>query len=69
MSQNHQILNNIAGRVKEVVNAETAVVALAESEGEIVHYAAAVGKHTEGILVDTLRPIRAKILRSTTQLA
>ncbi len=50
MSQNHQILNNIAGRVKEIVNAETAVVALAESEGEIVHYAAAVGKHTEGIL-------------------
>ena len=44
------MLNSIAGHVKEIVNAETAVLALAESEGEIVHYAAAVGKHAEWIL-------------------
>ncbi len=44
------MLNNIAGHVKEIVNAETAVVALAESEGEVVYYAAAVGKHAEWIL-------------------
>ena len=50
LSQNRQILDDIARHVKEIVNAETAVVALAESEGEIVYYAAAVGKHTEWIL-------------------
>lgn len=50
MSQNRQILDDIARRVQEIVNAETAVVALAESEGEIVHYAAAAGKHAEWIL-------------------
>ncbi len=50
MSQNHQILDDIADRVQEILNAETAVVALAESEGEIVHYAAAVGKHAEWML-------------------
>ncbi len=49
MSQNHQVLDEIARHVQQIVNAETAVVALAESEGEIVHYAAAVGKHAEGI--------------------
>ena len=50
MSQNHPILDEIASHVKEIVKAETAVVALAESEGEVVYYAAAVGKHAEGIL-------------------
>ncbi|MBW4576178.1 MAG: GAF domain-containing protein [Aphanothece sp. CMT-3BRIN-NPC111] len=50
MSHNSQILDDIALRVKEIVNAETAVVALAESEGEIVHYAAAAGKHAEWVL-------------------
>jgi GAF domain-containing protein len=50
VSQNNQILEDIARRVQEIVNAETAVVALAESEGEIVHYAAAIGKHAEWIL-------------------
>lgn len=47
MSQNRQILDDIAKRVKAIVKAETAVVALAESEGEMVHYAAAAGKHAE----------------------
>ena len=50
VSQNHQILDKIAGRIQEIVDAETAVVALAESEGEIVHYAGAVGKHAQLIL-------------------
>lgn len=50
MSQNRQLLDNIAARTREIVNAQTAVVALAESEGEIVYYAAAVGKHAESIL-------------------
>ncbi|MDV2992541.1 MAG: hypothetical protein N4J56_002195 [Chroococcidiopsis sp. SAG 2025] len=50
MSQNRQLLDQIAARAKEIVNAQTAVVALAESEGEIVYYAAAVGKHAESIL-------------------
>lgn len=49
MSQNYQLLE-IARRIQEIVNAETAVVALAESEGEIVYYAAAVGKHAEWML-------------------
>lgn len=50
MSQNRQVLDDIAEHVKEIVNAETAVVALAESEGEVVYYAAAVGKHAEWLL-------------------
>ena len=50
MSQNRQILDDIARHVQVIVNAETAVVALAESEGEIVHYAAAAGKYAEWIL-------------------
>lgn len=50
MSQNRRILDDIARRVQEIVNAETAVVALAESEGEIVYYAAAAGKHAAWIL-------------------
>lgn len=50
MSQNRQMLDDIAARTREIVNAQTAVVALAESEGEIVYYAAAVGKHAELIL-------------------
>ncbi len=50
MSQDRQLLDNIAARTREIVNAQTAVVALAESEGEVVYYAAAVGKHAELIL-------------------
>jgi transcriptional regulator with GAF, ATPase, and Fis domain len=50
VNQNRQLLDSIAAHVKEIVNAQTSVVALAESEGEIVHYAAAVGKHAEQIL-------------------
>lgn len=50
MNQNRQLLDQIAARTREIVNAQTAVVALAESEGEIVYYAAAVGKHAESIL-------------------
>lgn len=50
MSQNRQILDDIAENVQEIINAETAVVALAESEAEVVHYAAAVGKHADWIL-------------------
>lgn len=50
MSHNRLTLDDIAQRAQEIVNAETLVVALAESEGEIVHYAAATGKHAEWIL-------------------
>jgi transcriptional regulator with GAF, ATPase, and Fis domain len=50
VSENRQILDDIAKRSQQIVNAETATVALAESEGEIVHYAAAVGKHAEWVL-------------------
>ena len=50
MSQNRQILDDIAKFVQEIVNAETAVVALAESEGEFVYYAAAVGKYADAIV-------------------
>lgn len=50
MSQNRQILDEIAGRIQDLVRAETSVVALAESEGEILHYAAAMGKHAAGII-------------------
>ena len=50
MTQNQQILDEIAKHVQEIVNAETAVVALAESEGEMVYYAAAMGKNAEWIL-------------------
>jgi hypothetical protein len=50
VTQNHQILDEIAKHVQEIVNAETAVVALAESEGEMVYYGAAIGKNAEWIL-------------------
>lgn len=50
MSQNRQILDDIAKFAQQIVNAETAVVALAESEGEVVYYAAAAGKHAEAIV-------------------
>ncbi len=50
MSQNPPILDKIAEHAQKIVKAETAVVALAESEGQVVYYAAAVGKHAEGIL-------------------
>jgi signal transduction protein with GAF and PtsI domain len=50
MSQNHQILDDIAERIQAILNAETATVALAESEGETVYYAAATGKHAEWVL-------------------
>lgn len=50
MSQNRQILDDIAKSVQEIVNAETSVVALAESEEEIVYYAAAAGKHAAAIV-------------------
>ena len=55
MSQNRLRLDKIAQRAQEIVNAETMVVALAESEGEIVYYAAAIGKHA---LVDIRPPGR-----------
>jgi GAF domain-containing protein len=50
VSQNRQILDEIAGRIQDLVRAETSIVALAESEGEILHYAAAIGKHAAGII-------------------
>lgn len=49
MSEYPQRLDEIADRIRELINAETAVVAIAESDGEIVHYAAAVGKHAASI--------------------
>jgi hypothetical protein len=48
----HQIpdsLTSIAQRAKALVNAETAVVALAEARGATVFYAAAAGKHAAAI--------------------
>ncbi|HEY9619068.1 MAG TPA: GAF domain-containing protein [Crinalium sp.] len=42
-------LEQIAQQAQTLVQAETAVVALAESEGETVYYAAAVGKHAAAI--------------------
>lgn len=48
-TQQHPILQQIADRAMELVNAETVVVAIAESDGEIVHYAAALGKYAEAI--------------------
>jgi transcriptional regulator with GAF, ATPase, and Fis domain len=50
VNKSHSVLNDIAQQVQEIVQAETAVVALAEDEGATVYYAAAVGKHTEQIL-------------------
>ncbi|WP_204140839.1 GAF domain-containing protein [Halomicronema sp. CCY15110] len=38
-------LSQIAEQVQELVNAETAVVAVAEAGGDAIFYAAAVGKH------------------------
>ena len=38
-------LNHIAEQVQQLVNAETAVIALSENGGSAIFYAAAVGKH------------------------
>ncbi|HEY9616208.1 MAG TPA: GAF domain-containing protein [Microcoleaceae cyanobacterium] len=43
-------LEQIAQQVQALVNAETAVIALAESQGETVYYAAGVGKHAAAIV-------------------
>lgn len=45
MSDRHNQLEKIAQQVQELLQAETAVVAEAQSKGEILYYAAAVGKH------------------------
>ena len=50
MTQNHQILLDIAQKAQNLLNAETMVVALAEAEGTTVYYAAAVGKYAEWIM-------------------
>jgi GAF domain-containing protein len=50
MCPSSQILTEIASHAQALVQAETAVVALAEDGGETVHYAAAVGKHASSIL-------------------
>jgi GAF domain-containing protein len=50
MSPNSQVLTEIATHAQALVQAETAVVALAEDGGETVYYAAAVGKHADAIL-------------------
>lgn len=50
MSDKHQVLFEIASQAQAVVQAETAVVAIAENQGETVYYAAAVGKHASVIL-------------------
>ncbi len=42
-------LDKIAKEVLELLQAETAVVAEAESNGEVIHYAAAAGKHAAAI--------------------
>lgn len=42
-------LTSLAQQVQQLMNAETAVVAIAESNGETVYYAAAVGKHAAAI--------------------
>ncbi|ACK73256.1 putative phytochrome sensor protein [Gloeothece citriformis PCC 7424] len=49
MMTNQELLLEIAQRVQEAVNAETAAVALAEDEGKVVYYAAAVGKFAEAM--------------------
>lgn len=50
MSNNDLIWQEIAQQTQEIVSAETAVVALAESEGEFVYYVAAMGKNAEFIV-------------------
>ncbi|WP_036484756.1 GAF domain-containing protein [Myxosarcina sp. GI1] len=42
-------LDKIASEVLELLQAETAVVAVAESNGEVLYYAAAAGKHAAAI--------------------
>lgn len=44
----NQLLEEIAQKVQDILNAETAVVAEVEEE-EVLHYAAAVGKHAQVI--------------------
>jgi GAF domain-containing protein len=44
------MLVQISQKIQELVEAETAIVALAESHGEIVHYAAGVGKYANQIV-------------------
>jgi GAF domain-containing protein len=51
MSDNRQVLLEIATRAQELTYAETAVLALAEDNGQTVYYAAAVGKHAD-VIVD-----------------
>ena len=51
MSDNRQLLLEIATHAQELTRAETAVLALAEDNGQTVYYAAAVGKHAD-VIVD-----------------
>lgn len=44
---NKQVLLEMAARSKELVGAETSVIAISENDGLQVHYAVAVGKHAE----------------------
>ena len=45
VNQTNQLLEEIAQRVRELLNAETAVVAQAFEKEEVLYYAAAAGKH------------------------
>ncbi|VEP16661.1 putative phytochrome sensor protein [Hyella patelloides LEGE 07179] len=45
VNQTNQLLEEIAQRVRELLNAETAVVAEAFEKEEVLYYTAAVGKH------------------------
>lgn len=51
MSDNRQLLLEIATHAQELTHAETAVLALAEDNEQTVYYAAAVGKHAD-VIVD-----------------
>ena len=51
MSDNRQLLLEIATHAQELTHAETAVLALAEDNEQTVYYAAAVGKHAK-VIVD-----------------
>jgi signal transduction protein with GAF and PtsI domain len=44
-----QTLASIAHQTQSLVDAETAVVALSEDEGNVIFYAAAVGKHAAAV--------------------
>lgn len=50
MSDRQNQLQKIAQKVQELLQAETVVVAEAESNGEVLYYAAAVGKHADAIV-------------------